>query len=188
MPLDMRILLAIHSRSGPELDRLFRFSHELGTLPFCAALVLSIAAWCVARGERRLALVWVAAGLATEAMHEGLKHLVARPRPDLWPHLIPHSGFSFPSGHALASATFFPLLAWTWARARPREKAPAWALAVFMALFVGFGRLYLGVHWPTDVLSGWALGTALVSLAIRLARRPGQARYDTKKDLQPTAR
>jgi membrane-associated phospholipid phosphatase len=187
MPLEVRFLLSIHSWSGPGLDRLFRVSHQLGTLPFCAALVLSAAAWCLTRGERRLALLWILAGLATEATQEGLKRVVARPRPALWPYLIPHSGYSFPSGHALASAAFFPLIAWTWSRARPREKAPAWTIAVALLLFVGFGRLYLGVHWPSDVLAGWALGVAEVSLVIRLARPP-QAAYDTKKHLQPTDR
>ena len=187
MTFDARVLIAIHARSGPELDRLFRLSHELGTLPFCAALVLSAAAWCMTRGERRLALLWVLTGLATEATQEALKHLIARPRPTLWPYLIPHSGFSFPSGHALAGATFFPLLAWTWSRARPSERAVAWTLAVIMALFVGFGRLYLGAHWPTDVLAGWALGAAQAALVLRIgAGRTGP--YDTKKHLQPTAR
>jgi undecaprenyl-diphosphatase len=171
LPLEVRILLAIHAWSGPQWDRLFRFSHQLGTLPFCAVLVVGAIAWCLARGERREAWLWLAAGLSTEAVQEGLKYLVARPRPALWTQLIPHSGFSFPSGHALASATFFPLLAWAWSRARPRDKAVAWGLAILTALFVGFGRLYLGVHWPSDVLAGWALGAAQAGLVMRLATR-----------------
>jgi membrane-associated phospholipid phosphatase len=121
MPIEAHLLLAIHTRSGPTLDALFRFSHELGTLPFCALIVLSAAAWCLRHRRRREAWLWLGVGVSTYVLQEGLKYLVARPRPDLWPALVPHSGHSFPSGHALASATFYPLLAWMWTRARPHE-------------------------------------------------------------------
>lgn len=170
MPFEETLLLAIHARGGPILDALFRFSHELGTFPFCAFVVLSAAAWCWRHGRRRDAGLWLGIGVSTYVVQEGLKFLVARPRPGLWPPLVPQSGYSFPSGHALAAATFYPLLAWTWARARPDEARAAWAVAILLASYIGFGRLYLGVHWPTDVAAGWALGAAQTALAMRLAR------------------
>ena len=170
MPIEARLLLAIHAHGGAALDGLFRVSHQLGTLPFCAVLVLGAMAWSLRHDQRREAWLWLGAGVSTYVVQEGLKHLVARPRPALWPALVLQSGFAFPSGHAFAAATFYPLLAWTWARARPREARAAWGTAVLLALFIGFGRLYLGVHWPTDVLAGWALGAAQTAVVVRSAK------------------
>lgn len=174
MPFEVSLLLAIHARSGPALDALFRFSHQLGTFPFCALVVLSAAAWCLRHRPRREAWLWLGVGVSTYAIQEALKLLVARPRPALWPALVPQSGYSFPSGHALAAATFYPLLAWTWGRARPSETRAAWGVAILLASYIGFGRLYLGVHWPTDVLAGWSLGAVQAALVMRAARGKGQ--------------
>jgi len=73
-----------------------------------------------------------------------------------------------PSSHAVASATFYPLLAWSIGRRFGRMRKPAYAAAAFLPLFIGVGRLYLGVHWPTDVLIGWTLGISQTLIAIRL--------------------
>ena len=149
---------------------LFRFSHELGTLRFSAVLVLAAMAWHWLRGERREALAWLVVGFTTLALYLSLKPLFARPRPDLWPRLVGGSDFSFPSGHALASAAFYPLLAWATLRLR---RVAFVLVSVGLPLFVGFGRLYLGVHWPTDVLAGWTLGAAQAAMAIRWIRQRG---------------
>lgn len=162
------LLLAIHDLAGPFLDLLFRFSHELGTLQFSAILAFGAIAWHGLRGERREALVWLAVGLTTLVLYLSLKPMIARPRPDLWrPRLVAETGFSFPSGHALASAAFYPLLAWASLRLR---RGAFFVLAFGLPLFVGFGRLYLGVHWPSDVLAGWALGAAQAAVALRWIR------------------
>jgi membrane-associated phospholipid phosphatase len=171
MPFERTLLLAIHARGGPVLDLLFRFSHELGLFPFCAAIVLSAAGWCLSHQQRREGFLWLAVGVSTYGLQEALKDLVARPRPALWPALVAQSGYSFPSGHALAAATFYPLLAWMWTGLRPDQAKAAWSVAILVALYVGFGRLYLGVHWPTDVIAGWALGAAQTAVVIRSARR-----------------
>lgn len=171
--MEAEVLLRIHAHATPLLDALFRVSHALGNTPICAVLVLAAAAWHLRRGERREAVVWIALGLTTLALMEGLKPVVARSRPELWPRLVAQGGFSFPSGHALASATFYPLLAWEVTQRRPAEAARWYALAVALALFIGFGRLYLGVHWPTDVLGGWTLGAAQGLLGILWLGRGG---------------
>lgn len=169
--METRILLAIHAFASPALDRLFWLSHHMGTFRFWAVVASVAIVWSWKRGDRIEAGLWLGLGLSTWALLEGLKPLVARPRPELWPRLVPESDFSFPSGHALASATLFPLLAHTLARVRPDRAAQAYALAVALALFVSFGRLYLGVHWPSDVLGGWALGATQTAVAYRLVRR-----------------
>jgi undecaprenyl-diphosphatase len=171
--METRLLLAIHGLASPALDRLFWLSHHMGTFRFWAVVVPLAILWNWRRGDRTEAGLWLGLGLSTWALIEGIKPLVARARPELWPRIIDETDFSFPSGHALASATLFPLLAHTLARARPDRAVQAYVLAIVLALFVSFGRLYLGVHWPTDVLAGWLLGAAQTLVAHRLSARRG---------------
>jgi undecaprenyl-diphosphatase len=173
--METRILLIIHAHESALFDVLARFSHLLGTRAFCTALVLSAALLHLLWGQRREAAAWIGVGAATVAAIELLKPLVMRPRPELWPRLVVQGGSSFPSGHAIASAAFFPLLAWVLTCRRPRLRPAALAVAVAMVLFVGIGRLYLGLHWPTDVLAGWCIGTVEGVAAIRwLGRGTGR--------------
>lgn len=166
MGIEARLLLWIHGHASPLLDRLFEFSHELSTMPVIVLLVAGMISLHLARGERRLAWVWLAVGLSTLMFESGLKSLVGRARPELWPHFVVHSSASFPSGHALASATFYPLLAWTLARWRPGAWLLWWSLGLVLPLCIGFGRLYLGLHWPTDVLAGWSVGAVQCAVAV----------------------
>ena len=166
--MEASILRAIHAHASPSRDGLFVLSHQLGTFWFCAPLVLVVAWLHRRRGETRAARVWVLTGLLTWVIQELVKRVVARPRPDLWLRLVATGSFSFPSGHALASAALYPLLAWDLTRTKPRAaRIAALAAAVALSLFIGFGRLYLGVHWPTDVAAGWAIGAVQAVLAIR---------------------
>jgi undecaprenyl-diphosphatase len=175
--VETRILLTIHAHAGPFLDELARFSHLLGTRAFCSTLVLSAALIHLLWGQRREAIAWIVVGVGTVAAIEVFKPLFMRPRPELWPRLVEQGGSSFPSGHAIASSTFFPLLAWVVTRRRLRLLPVALALAAMMVVFVGLGRLYLGLHWPTDILAGWCIGAAQAALAITwLEQRRSSAR------------
>jgi undecaprenyl-diphosphatase len=102
-----------------------------------------------------------------------------RPRPDLVPHASMVYTASFPSGHAMMSAVTYLTLAALLVRVQPelRLKAYILVLAVLLTLLVGLSRVYLGVHWPTDVLAGWTAGAAwaaLCWLAMRWMQRRGQ--------------
>lgn len=165
--MEAQVLLWIHHHGNAALDAFFRVSHFVGGYPASAGLVAALALWHVVRHERREALAWLALGLSTAAVLEVLKAVAARARPDLWPRIVMEPGFSFPSGHALASATFYPILAWEASRRRPDLWRLWYAIAVAGSFWVGFGRLYLGVHWPSDVLTGWTLGAAQAAIAIR---------------------
>jgi len=171
------ILLWIHARGSPALDAVARFSWALGALRFCAPAVLLLVGWHLARRERREALAWIAVGAAAALVPELVKAAVARPRPTFWPWLLPTTGYSFPSGHAVAGAALYPLLGWLALRGRGLGRVGC-ALGLAVGVFVGVGRLYVGVHWPSDVLAGWAIGTALSLGAIRwlVAQRPQAGR------------
>jgi len=159
--MDAALLEWIHRHGSPALDAAFRFSHELGTFRACATLVGVMTLWHLVRRQRRMALAWVALGLAVGWLPEIIKAVTARPRPALWPPLVHVSGFSFPSGHATAGASLFLLAARSLSLAWPAGRWLAWGLALALCAFVGVGRAYLGVHWPSDVLTGWLLGAVL---------------------------
>jgi len=99
-----------------------------------------------------------------------LKVLMNRPRPELWPRLVQDYGASFPSGHSLYAATLATVLilvcwktVWRW---------PSVIVGVVWLALMGMSRIYLGVHYPTDVVAGWVLGIAWVTVLYRWMWRP----------------
>jgi undecaprenyl-diphosphatase len=111
---------------------------------------------------------------------ELLKHLYGRPRPDLVPHGVYVYSASFPSGHSMLSATVYLTLAALIASLEPRRGAKilVFVTAVLVMVAVGVSRIYLGVHWPSDVLAGWCAGAglALVAWSLLLRSAPAQRR------------
>ncbi|WP_206376805.1 phosphatase PAP2 family protein [Sphingomonas sp. G-3-2-10] len=109
----------------------------------------------------------------------GLKALFDRPRPDLVPHLVEVSNASFPSGHAMNSAVVFLTLGALLASTHRSRRVRIYliSVAVGLTLAVGFSRVYLGVHWPSDVVAGWCIGAAwaiLCWITARLLQRTHQ--------------
>ncbi|THC50088.1 phosphatase PAP2 family protein [Streptomyces sp. A1499] len=141
----------------------------------CAAAVL----WLVARGARRLAL-WVAGScLVASVVQQALKAAVDRPRP-VWSDPVDSAHYAaFPSGHAMTAAVVCGLLLWLLRLhgAGPALWRTALALAVLSVAGVGLTRVWLGVHWPTDVLGGWLFGALVVVLTVTTYAR-GTARRD----------
>ncbi|MGO4706435.1 phosphatase PAP2 family protein [Microvirga sp. 2MCAF38] len=126
------------------------------------------------RGTALLVLIAVDGGMILSSL---LKNGFDRPRPDLVPHAMEVYTASFPSGHAMLSAIAYLTLGAIFARTLPRKRLKAFimSLAVFLTLIIGVSRVYLGVHWPSDVLAGWSVGAAWASLCwfvtLQLQRR-----------------
>ncbi|MFB7540250.1 phosphatase PAP2 family protein [Streptomyces zaomyceticus] len=127
--------------------------------------------------ERRLAL-WVAGtSLIAVALQQGIKSLVGRERPQ-WEDPVDSARFAaFPSGHAMTATVTCGLLLWVLAM-RWRPEWRGWGtlatVALVSVLGVGWTRIYLGVHWPSDVLGGWLLGWCCVATAVLTYRRVGR--------------
>jgi len=106
-----------------------------------------------------------------------LKTIVARPRPDIVPHLMEVSGHSFPSGHSFNAAVAYIAIALAFAAMSPR-RAVRWTIiasAVVLSLLIALSRVWLGVHYPTDVLAGCLGGAGWAFLASALLYRPAKA-------------
>lgn len=126
------------------------------------------------RAAALLVLVAVGGGTLISTL---LKHGFERARPDIVPHAMEAYSASFPSGHSMLSAVTWLTLGALLMRIEPRKRVKSYvlALAVATTLMVGASRVYLGVHWPTDVLAGWSLGAGWALLcwlvALRLQQR-----------------
>ena len=105
-----------------------------------------------------------------------MKFSFARPRPELVPHIVEVSSASFPSGHSMMSAVTYLTLAVMLARTERRIRIRVFyiVVAAILTMLVGLSRVYLGVHWPSDVLGGWSLGAAWALGVWLLARRMGE--------------
>lgn len=125
------------------------------------------------------ALLLLAATIGGTAISEGLKVGFNRPRPDLVAHIVETTSMSFPSGHAMLSAVTYLTLGALIARTQERRRLRSYVLgaAILLTLMIGVSRIYLGVHWPTDVLAGWCLGAAWAlmcwTVATWLSQRAG---------------
>lgn len=176
--LDEAILLALRNPQdagdplGPGwLEELGRDFTALGGLGVLSLLSVAACGFLLLAGKRRSALLMalaVAGGIAVSSL---LKRGFDRPRPDLVPHETVVYTASFPSGHAMMATVVYLTLGALLARTnQPLPiKSYVLGLAVLLMLLVGLTRIYLGVHWPSDVLAGWAVGAAWASLCWLIA-------------------
>lgn len=181
---DTAILLALRAPGDaadplgpPWVEELARDVTGLGGLGVLTFLTLAAAGLLWLQRRRGTALYVLAAVGSGVTLSNAAKSFFDRPRPDLVPHGSIVYTASFPSGHSLMAAVVYLTLAALVARSFPERRLRAYvvALAILVTLAVGASRVYLGVHWPTDVLAGWAAGgawaLACAALAHALARR-----------------
>ena len=176
LPWDVPLLNYWHRHAAPALDKLAVFLTITGNTWPMVGTGLLVAGTLLVRRQRREAWVFVLSVGGSMLLTQVLKALVARPRPSLWTSIRPEHTFSFPSGHAMdtaAIATALGFLAW-----RYRAYRLTWLLAPLFALGVGWARVYLGVHNPSDVLAGWAAAVGWVLLVQGMAARSRQLSWD----------
>lgn len=165
---DRYLLLALRTPGDPGTPvggtGLRYFMIDMTALGGRSVLTLIVALTLGLLAIRRL---WLTAGLVLAATLIGsllsgwAKLLFGRPRPELVDHLVEVGGLSFPSGHATNSAIIYLTLALLVSQIVPGRRTRAYVIAVAVLLtgIVGISRVYLGVHWPSDVLAGWSIGT-----------------------------
>lgn len=179
---EIALALAIHSHSSPTLTTLFLALTAIGTVTGTTPIVLATSAYCVAR-RWWLRAVWLVGVVIGASVLELLTKLVTmRARPELF-RLASATGYSFPSGHATTATCLYVGLALIlWSRAGRGARIILVVLGCLMPIGIGFSRVYLGVHYPSDVVGGWVVGTlwliAARAILARTARqlKPAQSR------------
>lgn len=177
--IDTWILLALHPRNpsdGSSATRwLWEFARDIsgfGSVGVLALIVMATCALLLLVGRNRAALFVLSATLLSSTANALLKFYFNRPRPALIDHNLYVASSSFPSGHAMIATTVYLTLGAVLARMTDvvRLKLYILSIAVLLSGLVGLSRVYLGVHWPSDVLAGWAAGAGWALGAWGIAR------------------
>ena len=167
---DKAILLWIHSFANPTLDRIMNIITSFNNPDFVtivAGVGLLLLLWKRCFPEAKIFVIDCAGGVI---LSYGLKSVFGKVRPDLWQSAITEVSFSYPSGHALGSTVLYGFLAYLFATRFPQFSWLIYLLAVALIGAVGLSRLYLGVHWPTDIIGGYGIGFLWLTFCITMLK------------------
>ena len=147
---------------SPRVEEMARDLTALGGFTLLTVVTLVSFGVALLAGRPRLALVGLVSVIVGTAAMNLLKHGYDRPRPELVKHEMLTYNSSFPSGHSMMAAMVYLTIGILLARTQPLKRVRVFivAVSVLITVLVGVSRVYLGVHWPTDVLAGWTLGGA----------------------------
>lgn len=177
LSFDTAVLTRIHQIATPTLDQLFLFITSLAGAVFIVIITIVLAGAFYFRKEIYNSLYILLTLGGTLVLNMTLKIFFKRTRPDLWSLLVVEKSYSFPSGHAMISmALALTLIVLTY---HSRVRWVSLSLGLFYVLIIGFSRLYLGVHYPTDILGGWLISSIWIVLATKFMFRNTAFRTDT---------
>ena len=170
LPVDLSIQKAFFSLRGSVLNPIViaitHLSDTVTIVAFCAVLL-------VLPNRKQYGVPLSLAALGGLAFYKPMKHIFLRARPDAALHLVEQGGFSFPSGHSVTSVIFYGLSIYLLNKhcKNQRLRKVLTAICGFLALAIGPSRIYVGVHWPTDVLAGWCIGGVVLLVSICILER-----------------
>lgn len=194
----LALAIAVHYRLTTDFDDLVRnWVHQhssgggarvmlrvslLGSGDALAPVVLPMIALLLLRGYRRDALLLAVVMAGEVILENGLKESFHRSRPEPFFGLATPASYAFPSGHALASCCFYGAVALMFCSHvdSRRLRMTAWVLAILLIVAIGLSRIYLGVHYPTDVIGGYIVAAAWVIVASRLANQRLPAAHEAR--------
>jgi undecaprenyl-diphosphatase len=194
--IDHVVWRSARSHRSPGATLFFTAFTELGTVAGLSSIVLGSAAFLVTRGRHRWAAYLLVTAAGGWALNQSLKLLFARARPDMAEALRRSHGYAFPSGHAMVSLTVFGALvylimrgSWSW-----RMRSASIALALCLTAAISLSRIYLGVHWVSDIVAGVAAGMVWLATTtgtyeifrrLRMLRHTSGQRSAADADLPP---
>lgn len=180
---DASLLLSLREPGDPDdpigggnIEEAMRDLTALGGATWLIFLTAATAGALALLRQARSSLLLLAAVAGGQALSYATKGFFDRPRPDLVSHEAYIHTASFPSGHSMMAAVTYLTLAVMLARAVPRRRLKAYfiGMAALLTVAVGVSRVYLGVHWPSDVLAGWMIGAAWALLFYTVAEWLGR--------------
>ena len=172
-PADLSIQEAFFSlRSEPLNTVVIALTHCGDTVTIVALCALLL----ILPNRLKYGLPVSVAALVGLAIYKPMKHIFFRSRPDQALHLVEQGGYSFPSGHSVTSVIVYGLLIYLIRRYCKNEKLKniLTAVCLLLALLIGPSRIYVGVHWPTDVICGWLIGGGVLLLSVTVLERIGK--------------
>jgi undecaprenyl-diphosphatase len=196
---DKAILLAMRNPADPSqpfgspaVQDMARDITALGGVTVLTFITLAVVVYLLLIRKYRVMLFVIVAVGGGAIISYLLKMAVNRPRPDLFQHLAYVSDPSFPSGHSMLSAVTYLTLGALLARLQKSRHVQAYliGLAIFITIMVGLSRIYLAVHWPTDVLAGWMAGAAWALICWFIAfilQRQGKIEQTAKPPDEPVS-
>lgn len=162
LAFDVPLLQFIHNFTSPLLTAFFLAVTHLGDSIVMLIAATMLAAYYAYKKIYQKALILLVSMGGIVAANTVLKFIFQRDRPTLWEHFVNETNFSFPSGHAMISAGFAAaLIVLFW---NTKYRWTTVTLAIIGVILVGLSRLYLGVHYPSDILAGWCVSAAWVIL------------------------
>jgi len=170
---EVNLIQSLEHFRNPMLNYWMLFITNLGSTFFILFISALISIILIFLRKYRYLLILISAILGEEAITYFIKHLIKRTRPEILAHLTQASGFGFPSGHSFAAVTLYSLLAYFLTKEIKNKKIKIfiWILALSIIFLIGFSRVYLGVHWITDVLGGFMMAFIWIELVIFIFKK-----------------
>jgi undecaprenyl-diphosphatase len=191
--LDEQILLALRNTPddpiGPaKIEAAVMHISALGSGAVTGLLILIFTLYFALAGRWRYALLMLATALGTLAAMGILKWAYGRERPTIVTQIDPPGGLSFPSGHSMIAMALYLTLGMLLAQVETKRRLKIFVISTsaVLALMIGFSRMYLGVHWPSDVLAGWTAGATWALICGLAIRRIGSKKIEGEQAPEAT--
>lgn len=173
LKLDTKILELIHSLASDVMDKSMQFITQFGGLAFVATITLFFAVTLWRKQYLPGVYLLISGVVGSSVINLVLKSAFSRHRPDLWPKLVQEGSYSFPSGHAMASLALAACIVIIFWHSHWRRRVVFAAVAYVVC--IGLSRVYLGVHYPTDIVAGWAASLFWVLLCNQIIKSKSTA-------------
>ncbi|MEG0919649.1 MAG: phosphatase PAP2 family protein [Anaerovoracaceae bacterium] len=166
LPFDQPILDKFYGLRVPAVSIIVELVTYLGNWE--AIVVIGVLLFAFEQYRKDFGIPVLALAAATSVLNKVIKVIVARPRPEASMMLIDQGGYSFASGHSVTSIAVYGLLVFLLIKHKPNHYKPLAVLCGVLAIIIGISRVYVGVHFPSDVLAGWCEGLALLAIGLVL--------------------
>jgi len=174
--IDTAIEMAIHRLDSPFFDVIFKTATFIGSWSIMVPAILLTAACVIQAKKKRIAIILAINALAILGSNVGLKLIFVRARPSLFEKITAPTSYSFPSGHSMSAMGIYGVIAAVIIQFFPKLRLPVAISTGIMIFLIGLSRVYLGVHWPLDVVAGFAAGVPPLVVSTHLLHRYAKAR------------
>lgn len=172
--LDRAVELAIHRLDARPSDAAMEAASLIGSNRVLLPAVAAVIALAIRMRRRAVAILLMIDTIAVIAAYGALKLMFSRERPRLFDKIALPTGYSFPSGHAMSALGIYGVIAAALIALHPRARRPVIAAAIALIALIGLSRIYLGVHWPSDVIGGFLAGVPPLVVSVHLLHHPAR--------------